>query len=243
MAKFGLIGKNIDYSFSQEYFIRKFERENLAHTFQNFDISSIEAIKNIISKNKDLKGLNITIPYKESIIPYLDKIDKEAKSIGAVNTIKIEKDNTLIGYNTDNYGFAKALIDFFPLTNKKALVLGTGGASKAITYVLDALNFEYKCISRTKGDNCLSYNQLSGSIIEEHRLIVNCTPLGTHPNINECPTIPYRYLNENHLLFDLVYNPAETLFLKKGKSRNARTSNGLIMLEYQAEKSWRIWNS
>lgn len=243
MSKFGLIGKNIDYSFSEKFFSEKFERENLPYVYQNFDVPSIDFIKEIIAKNPDLKGLNVTIPYKESIIPYLDFLDETAKKIGAVNTIKISEEKKLTGYNTDFYGFQKSLEKFFPLQKKTALILGTGGASKAIAYTLENLKFDYKFISRTQNSITISYESLSKSIIENHLLIVNCTPLGTYPNIHEYPSIPYEFVTENHLLFDLIYNPAETEFLKQGKIRGAKTVNGLEMLELQAEKAWEIWNS
>ena len=243
MSKFGLIGKNIDYSFSKKFFSEKFERENLPHSYENFDIPSIEFIKEIISENNDLKGLNVTIPYKESVMPYLDFLDETAKKIGAVNTIKISEDKKLTGFNTDFYGFQKSLDKFLPLPQKTALILGTGGASKAIAYALEMLGFDYKFVSRTENSTSFSYESLNKSTIENNLLIVNCTPLGTFPNIHEYPAIPYKFVTKNHLLYDLIYNPAETEFLKQGKIRDAKTSNGLKMLELQAEKALEIWNS
>jgi len=243
MSKYGLIGKNISYSFSKNFFTIKFEREKREDTYHNFDIDSIDLLPSIISKYNDIKGLNITIPYKEKVIPFLDRIDKEACKIGAVNTIKIQRDGRLIGYNTDHYGFAKSLADFIPIKEKTALILGTGGASKAIAYVLDAMEFEYKIVSRVKNETNITYNELNKEIVSNHFLIVNTTPLGTFPNIEEYPHIPYQYLTKDHLLFDLIYNPKETEFLKRGYAKGARVSNGLKMLEYQAKKSWKIWNS
>jgi shikimate dehydrogenase len=243
MAKYGLVGKNIEYSFSKTFFSLKFEHEERTDSYHNFDIESIEELPKIISKNTDLKGLNVTIPYKEEVIPFLDKIDKEAKKIGAVNTIKICKDGRLIGYNTDHYGFAKSLANFLPLKKKTALILGEGGAAKAIAFVLDAMNFEYTFVSRNKSDHSITYKDLSQEIMATNCLIINCTPLGTYPNIDEYPNIPYRSLTEDHLLFDLIYNPRETEFLKRGFAKGARVSNGLKMLEFQAKKSWKIWNS
>ena len=243
MFKFGLIGKNIDYSFSKKYFSEKFESENLPHSYENFDISSIDFFKEIISETTDLKGLNVTIPYKEKIIQYLDFLDETAEKIGAVNTIKISEEKKLTGYNTDFYGFQKSLEKFLPLQKKTALILGTGGASKAVAYALENLGFDFKFVSRTENPNSISYKSLSKSILENHLLIINCTPLGTFPNIHEYPAIPYEFITENHLLFDLIYNPAETEFLKQGKIRGAKTANGLRMLELQAEKAWEIWNS
>ena len=243
MAKYGLIGYNIGYSFSKTFFNFKFEKENRNDSYENFDIPVLSEISEILENNPDLKGLNVTIPYKKNIIQLLDEVDKEALQIGAVNTIKINKDGTLKGYNTDHYGFSKALMEFLPIKEKKALVLGTGGASKAVKYVLEIMNFEVTQVSRTKTDNNITYTDLNRDIIKQNYLIVNCTPLGTFPNIEECPDIPYEYLTEDHLAFDLTYNPRETKFMKLSKDRGARKSNGLKMLEYQAKKAWSIWIS
>ena len=243
MAKYGLIGHNIGYSFSKTFFNFKFEKENRNDSYENFDIPVLSKISEILENNPDLKGLNVTIPYKKSIIQLLDKVDKEALQIGAVNTIKINKDGSLKGYNTDHYGFSKALMEFFPLKEKKALVLGTGGASKAVKYVLQIMNFEVTQVSRTKTENNITYTDLNRDIIKQNYLIVNCTPLGTFPKIEECPDIPYEYLTKDHLAFDLTYNPRETKFMKLSKERGARKSNGLKMLEYQAKKAWSIWIS
>ena len=243
MAKYGLIGKDIGFSFSKTFFTTKFTQENRQDTYVNFDISSIDKFKDIISENSDLKGLNVTIPYKESIIPLLDRLNKEAKQIGAVNTIKFLRDGRIVGYNTDHYGFAKSLANLLPLNEKTALILGTGGASKAIAYVLQAMGFEYQFVSRTKTENTLTYSELNRNIILNHCLIVNCTPIGTFPNVQDFPNIPYQYLTKDHLLFDLIYNPRETEFLKMGHAKGARVTNGLKMLEYQAKKAWAIWKS
>ena len=243
MAKYGLIGKNIGFSFSKAFFTTKFSQENRTDTYLNFDIASIESLKDVIQANETLKGLNITIPYKESVIPLLDRIDKEAKKIGAINTIKIHQDGSLVGYNTDHYGFAKALADFLPLKEKSALILGTGGASKAVSYVLDAMNYKYQLVSRTKTETTLSYDELNEDVISNHLLIINCTPLGTFPKTQEFPDIPYQYLSKDHLLFDLIYNPLETVFLGLGRAQGTQVTNGLKMLEYQAKKAWSIWKS
>lgn len=243
MARYGLIGKNIDYSFSKSYFNTKFEKEKRRDTYQNFDVECIELLPDIISQYPDTKGFNVTIPYKETVIPLLDRVDKEALEIGAVNTIKKLKDGRLAGYNTDHYGFAKALADFLPLEAKTALILGTGGAAKAITYVLNAMGFEYITVSREKKEDTVTYDELTNEMMANHYLIVNCTPLGTHPNVNECPSIPYQEITDKHFLFDLIYNPSETEFLKRGFAKGAKVSNGLKMLEYQAEKAWSIWKS
>lgn len=243
MATYGLLGKNISYSFSKKYFEHFFQSNNLGHQYHNFDVESINEIQNIISNEKELKGFNVTIPFKQEIIPFLYKMDKEAKEIGAVNTVKISKKGNLVGYNSDHYGFAKSLSEHFPITEKTALILGTGGASKAIEYVLKNLNFDYKFVSRDKKENAFNYVDLSAEIIESHKLIINCTPLGTSPNTNAFPKIPYDAIGGKHLLFDLIYNPKLTLFLKLGKDQGARIVNGEAMLHYQAKKSWKIWNS
>jgi shikimate dehydrogenase len=243
VSKFGLIGKNIDYSFSKTYFSEKFERENLFHSYENFDIPSIEQFPKIISETPNLKGLNVTIPYKEEVIRFLNDLDETAQKIGAVNTIKISENGKLKGFNTDFYGFQKSIENFLPLKKKTALILGTGGASKAIAYALENLGFDFKFVSRKENSNSINYQSLNQALIENHLLIVNCTPLGTFPNIHEYPPIPYAFITENHLLFDLIYNPAETEFLKEGKIQGAKTANGLKMLELQAEKAWEIWNS
>lgn len=242
MSKFGLIGKGISYSFSKSFFTEKFEKEGLLHSYKNFDIPTIDSFLDILSENKDLKGLNVTIPYKEKVIPFLDGLDKTAASIGAVNVIKILEDKKLIGYNSDYFGFQTSLVKFLPLQKKTALILGTGGASKAVAFALDNLGFDYQYVSRSNNPNFIDYSKLDQTIIEEHLLIVNCTPLGTTPNIKAYPPIPYQFLTGNHLLFDLIYNPSETQFLKRGKLWGAKTSNGLAMLEFQAEKAWEIWS-
>ena len=243
MAKYGLLGKNIGYSFSKTFFTIKFEKENSQDSYSNFDISTVSQLSEVLKKNPELKGLNVTIPYKESVMPMLDKIDKEAQAIGAINTIKITKNGKLIGYNTDHYGFASALMKFLPIKEKKALILGTGGASKAIYYVLKAMNFEITQVSRTASSGSITYSDLNRDIISQNYLIINCTPLGTFPDIHKFPDIPYEFLSKNHLAFDLTYNPRETQFMKRSNAQGARVSNGLKMLEYQAKKSFAIWKS
>lgn len=243
MAKYGLIGKHISYSFSKGFFTHKFETEKRKDTYENFDINCIEDFPKIIENTSGLKGLNVTIPYKESIIPYLDKVDNEAEKIGAVNTIRFSKNGQLVGYNTDHYGFAKSLEAFFPFYKKTALILGSGGASKAIKYVLETLNFEYLVVSRAQKPGTITYNDISREIINKYFIIINCTPVGTFPNVKNYPQIPYHFLTKNHLLYDLIYNPAQTEFIKRGFAAGARVTNGLSMLEYQAEKSWAIWKS
>lgn len=243
MSKFGLIGKNIDYSFSKSYFTRKFKNEGLQHSYQNFDLESIDIFSEIIKSTEDLKGLNVTIPYKETIIPFLDTLDKKAEEIGAVNTIEITKNRTLIGHNTDYYGFMKSIEPYIKKHHKKALILGTGGASKAIAYALRKLGVDYSYVSRTASNtNSYTYQTLTEEIIDNHHIIINCTPLGTHPETNICPQIPYDAITESHLLYDLIYNPEETKFLTIGKIKGATICNGLEMLELQANKAWEIWN-
>ena len=242
--KFGLVGKGIDYSFSRGYFASKFKVEKLDHTYVNFDLKNISEFDSIFKTSDDIKGLNVTIPYKESVIPYLDKLNKRAKKIGAVNTIKHSKKGKLIGYNTDYYGFKKSLQPHLKNHHNKALILGTGGASKAIAYALKKLNIEYHFVSRSKKSGVtFTYSELDEATIKDHLIIVNCSPLGTFPNINACPNIPYSGITNEHILYDLIYNPEETKFLSIGNSKNCTTINGKRMLELQAEKSWEIWNS
>lgn len=243
MAKYGLIGRDLNHSFSKTFFTYKFEKENRKDIYENYALPEIEDFPQLLEKHPDIKGLNVTIPYKQSIIPYLDSIDKEAKKIGAVNTIRFRKDGKLIGYNTDHYGFAQALMPYFPLKRKTALILGSGGSSKAIQYVLTAMGFQYAVVSRKRSQDTITYDDLTKSVVLEACLIVNCTPVGTHPNTDECPKFPYMHLGPEHLLFDLVYNPRETEFMKRGFYKGARVSNGLKMLEYQAKRSWAIWKS
>ncbi|WP_055445427.1 shikimate dehydrogenase family protein [Lacinutrix himadriensis] len=243
MRKFGLIGKNIDYSFSQTYFAAKFKTEEITDaSYQNFDLESITDFPALL-EDTNIKGFNITIPYKELIIPYVDTLDKNAEKIGAINTIKFTKKGKLKGYNTDYYGFKNAILPHLKPQHTAALILGTGGASKAIAYALKKLNITYTYVSRSATkENQITYQQLTEQIVKNHTVIVNCTPLGTYPDINACPDIPYKAITEKHLLFDLIYNPEETTFLKYGKKKNATIINGYKMLQLQAEKSWKIWN-
>ncbi|GAA4277872.1 shikimate dehydrogenase family protein [Aquimarina mytili] len=238
---YGLLGRDIGYSFSRNYFSEKFEKENLDCQYNNFDLKHIEELRQI-KENTSIKGLNVTIPYKEDVISYLDHLDPIAKEIGAVNVIKFDENQQSIGYNSDYYGFTESLKPLLNKTIKKALILGTGGASKAIAYALDRLNIHYTFVSRNPDFNELSYNDLDEDIIREYKLIINCTPLGTHPNVDYYPDIPYEHLTKNHVLYDLIYNPDQTTFMKKGQEKGAKTTNGLQMLILQAEKSWKIWN-
>ncbi|MHA7057787.1 shikimate dehydrogenase family protein [Aquimarina sp. M1] len=241
MSTYGLLGKNIGYSFSRNYFSDKFKKENLDNEYKNFDIEKIDDLKTIV-QDSDIKGMNVTIPYKEEIIPYLDALDPIAQEIGAVNVIKFENNRRLTGYNSDYYGFTESLKPLLNDTIKKALILGTGGASKAVAFALTKLNIKHTFVSRNPDFGELSYNDLDEDIIRHCKLIINCTPLGTHPEIDNCPDLPYEYLGIHHVLYDLIYNPEETTFMKKGKEKGAITSNGLKMLILQAERSWEIWN-
>ncbi len=239
---FGLVGRNISYSFSAGYFNEKFTQLNLEHTYRNFDIDDIEDLRDIIANTKGLKGLNVTIPYKEEVIPLLDSLSKKAKKIGAVNTITISKKGKTKGYNTDWVGFKKALKPLLKKRHQKALILGTGGASKAVAFALRELKIEYDFVSREGSEYILSYADLNKDAFEEYQIIINTTPLGTFPNVNDCPPLNYRLFTKDHIAFDLVYNPEETLFLKKAKENGAKIKNGYDMLVYQAEKAWDIWN-
>lgn len=239
---FGLVGKDISYSFSRAYFKQKFKDYHLDYSYKNFDLDHIHKIDDLIKNTPNLKGLNVTIPYKEVVIPYLDKLDKKAEKIGAVNTIRITRYQKLIGYNTDYYGFKKSLEPLLKPYHKHALILGTGGASKAIAYALKKLRIQFDYVSRTEKSGVkFLYSDLSDEIISSYHIIINCTPIGTFPKVNECPDIPYDAISEQHILYDLIYNPVQTKFLSCGDVKGATTINGLEMLKLQAEKSWEIW--
>ena len=246
MKTYGLIGYPLEHSFSQKYFTEKFEKEGINARYLNFPIQSIDDFPELFRHHPYVAGMNVTIPYKEQIFKYLNEVDPVAEKIGAVNVIKITWDNlnyTLKGYNSDIAGFKKSIFPLLTIDHKKALVLGTGGASKAVVEALRQLNIEFRYVSRTPGDeNTLSYNDITGEVISEHKLIINTTPLGMYPKVDACPDLLYQHLTPEHLLFDLVYNPEETLFLKKGREQGAKTKNGLEMLYLQAEEAWRIWN-
>ena len=241
--RFGLIGKNIAYSFSRAYFSKKFERLKLEdHSYENFDLNSIEEFPEIIDNESLLRGLNVTIPYKEVVIPFLDRLDPKAEEIGAVNTIEF-REGKLIGHNTDIYGFEMALAPLLIPADKHALILGTGGASKAVAYVLAKLGLEFKLVSRKPKEGQLKYDDLNEDLINKYTVVINTSPLGTYPDTDKKPDIPYSFVTSDHLLFDLIYNPEKTAFMKEGIALGARVSNGQKMLELQAEKAWEIWNS
>lgn len=247
MRTFGLIGYPLQHSFSKQFFTEKFQNEAIEAEYVNFEISSIQEFKDILLTVPHLCGLNVTLPYKEKIIPYLNGLAESAQKIGAVNVIQIIKKQNktaTIGHNSDLYGFMESIKPLIQTqTHTKALVLGTGGASKAIIQGLIKLNIKPQLVSRKRNKGILSYEDLTPDIISQHKVIVNCTPLGTYPNVDSCPNLPYEKITSTHLLYDLVYNPNTTLFLKKGMEQGAQTINGLKMLYLQAERSWEIWNS
>jgi shikimate dehydrogenase len=244
IKQFGLVGKNIDYSFSRTYFKDKFEKEGLKnHKYLNFDFSDIEAFVKLLKEKSLPAGLNVTIPYKKEVMPFLDRISDEAQAIEAVNTIVWESDGSTTGHNTDHIGFQKALEEVIKTPPKNALILGTGGASGAIKFVLEKMDCNFSFVSRNPTSTQLSYEALDEALMNEVDLIVNTTPLGTFPAVEKAPPLPYQWINKKHLLFDLNYNPMETAFMKLGESKGAKITNGYKMLIYQAEKSWELWNS
>lgn len=242
MRLYGLIGYPLVHSFSKKFFSEKFEREGLSDCrYESFSIPSISDLNSIVKQNPELCGLNVTIPYKEQVLSFLDEKSALVKKIKACNCIKIEM-GKLTGHNTDAPAFEQSLKDKLQAYHTKALILGTGGASKAVEFSLEKLGITYKYVSRKPSAKNFSYEQLTDTLIAEYTLIINTTPLGMHPNIVEAPPIPYHALNSAHYLFDLVYNPAKTLFLQKGEEQGAAIKNGYEMLVLQAEESWRIWN-
>ena len=246
MDKYGLIGYPLGHSFSIGYFNEKFQNDSIYASYENFEIPSIENLTEILDSNPELKGLNVTIPYKEKVISYLDSISPEARAIGAVNVIKVtHKGNKteLKGYNSDVIGFTQSIEPLLERYHKKALVLGTGGASKAIIFSLKSLGMETLTVSRFDRQGCIKYEDVTPEMIQEYNVIVNCTPCGMYPHADECPNLPYDAMDNHTLLYDLIYNPDETLFLKKGKAKGATVKNGLEMLLLQAFASWNFWNS
>lgn len=247
MKRYGLIGQPLTHSFSKSYFEQKFKAEKINDAlYENYPLTAISEVATLIENAPDLEGINVTIPFKETIIPYLTELNPEAKKIGAVNTVKIirKQGNTeTIGYNTDVYGFRMSLKPFLTSQHYRALVLGTGGASKSVVYALKELGIQVVTVSREKGKGDLTWDEISEPLIRNYPLIINTTPLGMHPHTEIYPPIPYTGIGKEHLLFDLIYNPDLTLFLTKGKANGATVLNGLTMLKLQAEKSWEIWNS
>lgn len=241
---FGLIGSTVGHSFSKSYFDEKFFREGLRdHHYELYPLATIKEFKKLIADTKGLAGLNVTLPYKEQVLSFLDEMDPEAQKIGAVNVIKI-KDGKLIGYNTDSDAFYETVSKWLPKDKKfNALILGTGGSSKAVQQALTRLSVPHKTVSRTEGKADYTYDELSPKIIKDNKLIINTTPLGMHPNTDSLPPITYENISKDHFVYDLIYNPARTQFLQKAEIRGATIKNGLEMLHVQAEKSWKIWNN
>jgi shikimate dehydrogenase len=240
---FGLIGSAVSHSFSKQYFDEKFFREGLRdHRYELFQLHHISELEQLVKDTKGLAGLNVTLPYKEQVIPYLDELSPDSKKIGAVNVIKF-KDGRRYGYNTDADAFHETLDRWLPdKTGITALILGTGGSSKAVQEALNRLNLPFHLVSRNKEKGQYTYQDLNAQVIKEHRLIINTTPLGMHPDTETYPPIPYEHITKHHWVYDLIYNPARTLFLQKAEMRDAHIKNGLEMLYLQAEKSWNIWN-
>ena len=243
MPEFGLVGKTLGYSFSKQYFESKFQKEGLNHTFKNFELAEIIEIQSVFSI-PDLKGFSVTIPYKEQIIPFLDSLSEEAKAIGAVNCVHLSSDGLKTGYNTDAFGFHQMIKPFLTNEHERALILGTGGASKAVAYVLKNIGLDVLWISRNpKKEKEFPYEAINEHMLRACKVVVNCTPLGTFPNVDDCVPFPFEFLTESHLCIDLIYNPEETRFLRESRLKGAATLNGLSMLKEQANKAWEIWNS
>lgn len=239
--QYGLIGLSLKHSFSETYFKEKFLKEKITATYKNYELKQIDDLKDLLRDKPSLKGLNVTIPYKQSVIPLLDKIDKTAKKIGAVNCIKISQEGTE-GYNTDVIGFEKSIKPLLKDHHTKALILGTGGAAQAVKFVLRKLDIEFLSVSRVGNKNVKTYEKLNEEILLEYTIIINTTPLGAMPYEHYAPMIPYEYITDKHLMYDLIYNPSITEFLKHGQQKGATIKNGLEMLEIQAEESWKIWH-
>ncbi len=240
---YGLVGRNIGHSFSRPYFTERFAKDQLPHyDYVNFDLADISEFPQIIQSNPNLAGLNVTIPYKETIIPYLNKLSKKTARIGAVNTIRFTKSGKLKGYNTDYHGFKKSLQPLLKPHHQKALILGTGGASKAVAFALEELGILHTFVSRESNGNAIDYDRVNATTFDNHQIVINCTPLGMSPDTEHFPPLPYAYFTEKHIAYDLIYNPAETLFLQKAKAQGATIKNGYEMLVLQAEKAWKIWN-
>ena len=245
MDKYGLIGYPLGHSFSISYFNQKFKDENIDAVYENFEIPTIDLLPEVLDSNPNLKGLNVTIPYKQKVIPFLDNISPEARAIGAVNVIKVihdGKNTKLKGYNSDVIGFTQSIEPMLERFHKKALILGTGGASKAIDYGLKSLGLETVFVSRFERPDTIQYKTITPDVIEEYNVIVNCTPLGMYPHTDECPLLPYEAIDSHTILYDLIYNPDETLFMKRGAEHGANVKNGLEMLLLQAFASWDFWH-
>ncbi len=241
MDKYGIIGYPLGHSFSRGFFTEKFAREGIDAQYLNFEIPDVAMLKDVLRENPELRGLNVTLPHKQAVIPLLDELSDEAREIGAVNVIRV-RDGKLKGFNSDIIGFTESIKPLLKPHHKKALVLGTGGASKAICVGLKRLGIEWKYVSRTPREGMMTYENITAETLKEYTVVVNCSPVGMYPKVDEAPAIPYEHLTPKHLLFDCVYNPEDTLFLKRGRERGARGKNGLEMLHLQAIASWRFWN-
>lgn len=245
MDTYGLIGYPLGHSFSISYFNQKFADENIDAKYENFEIASIDSLLEVIDTHPNLRGLNVTIPYKQKIIPFLDTLSPEATAIGAVNVVRVTHEGgkvTLKGYNSDVIGFTQSIEPMLEKVHRKALILGTGGASKAVGYGLKALGLETVYVSRFKRPGTIQYGDITPEVVREYNVIVNCTPCGMYPNVDECPQLPYEAMDNRTILYDLIYNPDNTLFMKKGAAHGANTKNGLEMLLLQAFASWEFWN-
>lgn len=246
MDKYGLIGYPLGHSFSKSYFNEKFENEKIDAEYINFEIPTLDSLPEILASNPELRGLNVTIPYKEKVISYLDSISPEARAIGAVNVIRVDHKGYNIflkGFNSDVIGFTKSIEPLLERFHKKALILGTGGASKAVNFGLKSLGLETVFVSRFERPGTIQYSQITPEIIQEYNVIVNCTPCGMYPHIDECPNLPYDAITSKNLLYDLLYNPDETLFMRNGAKHGATVKNGLEMLLLQAFASWEFWHN
>ena len=245
MDKYGLIGYPLGHSFSISYFNQKFADEGINAKYMNFEIPTIDALTEVLDSNPELKGLNVTIPYKQKVMDFLDQISPEARAIGAVNVIRVThvgNDIRLKGFNSDVIGFTQSIESMLEKHHKKALILGTGGASKAVDFGLKSLGLETVYVSRYRRPETICYEDITPDVVREYNVIVNCTPVGMYPNTEECPALPYEAMDENNILYDLIYNPDETLFMKRGAERGASVKNGLEMLLLQAFASWEFWN-
>lgn len=245
MIKLGLIGFPLGHSFSKNYYASKFEKEGISDIdYDLYPMEDVLQLQALILKDSSFKGFNVTIPHKQAILTLISNFSEEAKEIGAVNCITVHRLGngiTLTGYNTDAFGFQQSLSPLLNKNHQRALVLGNGGAAKAVFFALKKLQIPYTVVSRNRDNGDMTYKELNSETIKNHQLIVNCSPIGTFPNVDQCPDIPYQYITADHLLYDLIYNPEETLFLKKGKEKGAAIKNGYEMLVLQAEKNWQIW--
>jgi shikimate dehydrogenase len=241
MNVYGLIGYPLTHSFSKKFFSEKFKRQNIANClYENFELSSVDELPSLLLNEKNLRGLNVTIPYKKSVIPFLDELDETAAAIGAVNCIDL-RFGKKTGFNTDAYGFAQSVADQMN-QHQQALIFGTGGSSAAIQYALRKTGKYFKLVSRNKSENTITYSELTEEVVSSHTFLINCTPVGMFPHVNETLPIPFQFIGSNHFVVDLVYNPEKTLLLQRCETQGAICRNGFSMLQWQAEKSWEIWN-